>query len=232
MTCTHLCTKCSEKQRLSLHLSSLHHLYTIDRNSTSNKKLWVSRFSTNRETNKAKHAHTSVHHLRVKLPLHLIDSAFVRHFVSLLLRLLFILHFPLPRLTLQSTHTALSRWWIWWASQGEGVRPLMQRQMPPVPRQPPLRFNVIQRDRLIKRRLRDVPGPSLSRRDRLVTSGSRVLQPRHGGGRMETLPQEHALTPMHRQASPSVPLLSPCHRSSGFMIIHVFTGKCPRPCFN
>lgn len=109
-----------------------------------------------------------------------------------------------------------------------GRPPVMQRQMPPVPRQLLLMFKVMQRDRLIKRRLRDALGPSLSHHEGLVTSGSRVLQARHGGRRMKMVPQEHHITHMHRHTySPSsLPLLSPCHRSStGFTIVQVFTER-------
>lgn len=111
-----------------------------------------------------------------------------------------------------------------------GRPPVMQRQMPPVPRQPLLMFKVMQRDRLIKRRLRDALGPSLSHHDGLVTSRSRVLQPRGGGRRMKMVPQEHPLTYVHARthipSSPPFPLLSPCHHSStGFTIVQVFTER-------
>lgn len=59
--------------------------------------------------------------------------------------------------------------------------PVMQRQMPAVQRQLLLMFKVMQGDRLIKRRLREAPGPSFSHREGLVTSGSRVLLPRYKG---------------------------------------------------
>lgn len=111
-----------------------------------------------------------------------------------------------------------------------GRPPVMQRQMPPVPRQLLLMFKVMQRDRLIKRRLRDALGPSLSHHEGLVTSGSRVLQARHGGRRMKMVPQEHHVAHIHAHRhtySPSsLPLLSPCHRSStGFTIVQVFTER-------
>lgn len=110
-----------------------------------------------------------------------------------------------------------------------GHLPVMQRQMPPVPCQPLLMFKVMQRDRLIKRRLRDVLGLSLSHHDGLVTSRSRVLQPRDGVRRMEMVPQEHPLTCIHIYTPTSAfsfSLLSPCHHSStGFMIAQVFTER-------
>lgn len=108
-----------------------------------------------------------------------------------------------------------------------GRPPVMQRQMPPVPRLPLLMFKVMQRDRLIKRRLRDVLGPSLSCHDGLVTSGSRVLQRRGGGRRMKMAPQEHPFSVRtHKPPSPSFPSLLLCHRSStGFTITQVNTGK-------
>lgn len=58
-------------------------------------------------------------------------------------------------------------------------------------------FKVMQRDRLIKRRFRDMLGPSLSLHDGLVTSRSRVLQPRDGGRRVEIVAQVHPLTYRH-----------------------------------
>ena len=86
----------------------------------------------------------------------------------------------------------------------------MQRQMPPVSCQPLLMFKVMQRDRLIKRRLRDVLGPSLSHHDGLVTTGSRVLQPRDGGRRIEMVPQEQPLTCIHTYIENPLLFLSPC----------------------
>lgn len=86
-----------------------------------------------------------------------------------------------------------------------GRPPVMQRQMPPVPRQPLLMFKVMQRDRLIKRRLRDALWPSLSRHDGLVTSGSRVLQPRHRGGRrMKMVPPRTNRSPARAHARTSL----------------------------
>lgn len=118
-------------------------------------------------------------------------------------------------------------------------RPLvMQRQMPPATLQLLLMFKVMQRDRLIKRRLRDAPGPSFSRLEGLVTSGSRVSEPRDGGRRMETVPQEqpphpHTHTAAYsagKPSSPSFPLHSPCHHSwAGFTILQVFTARCLGP---
>jgi len=111
-----------------------------------------------------------------------------------------------------------------------GCLHVMQRQMHPVPPQVLLMFKVMQKDRLIKRRLRDALGSSLSHHDGLVTRGSRVLQPRDGGRRGKTVPKEQP-PHLHRQAysahepsSATLPLLSPCHRSSAeFTIIQVFT---------
>lgn len=99
-----------------------------------------------------------------------------------------------------------------------GWPPVMQRQIPPVPRQLLLMFKVMQRDRLIKRRLGEALGPSLSHHEGLVTVGSRVLQPRQNGPPRAPCPHTHT------RASSSLPLLSPCHRSStGFTMVQVFT---------
>lgn len=62
-----------------------------------------------------------------------------------------------------------------------GWPPVLQRQMPSVPRQLLLMFKVMQRDRLIKRRLGDALGPSLSHHGGSVTVRSRVLKPRRSG---------------------------------------------------
>lgn len=119
-----------------------------------------------------------------------------------------------------------------------GRPPVMLRQMPPVPRQPLLMFKVMQRDRLIKRRLRDALGPSLSHHDRLVTSGSRVLQPRDGGRRMEMVPQEPSLalhTHTYTQTSflSFVPLALTVPPQFNWIYggtgVH---GETSRPCFN
>lgn len=121
--------------------------------------------------------------------------------------------------------------------------PIMQRQMPPVLPKLLLMFKVMQRDRLIKRRLRDALGPSLSCHDGLVTSRSRVLQPRDGGRRMEIVPQEHPLTYKHTYThthwhththayiahQPSSPtflsLWQRLHSSAEFTIVQVFTER-------
>lgn len=107
--------------------------------------------------------------------------------------------------------------------------PGMQRQMPPVPRQLLLMFKVMQEDRLIKRRLRDALGPSLSHHEGLVTSRSRMLLPRHRAKRMETVPQEHYLSihaHTHTQAHTYFSLSLPCpHCSAGFTIVQVYTER-------
>ncbi len=78
-----------------------------------------------------------------------------------------------------------------------GRPPASQRQMPPVPRQLLLMFKVMHGDRLIKRRLRDALGLSLSRHDGSVTRGSRVWQRRNGCRRMKMVPKEHPLAYMY-----------------------------------
>lgn len=99
--------------------------------------------------------------------------------------------------------------------------PVMQRQMLSV--QLLLMFKVIQADRLIKRRLRDVLGPSLSHLAGLVTSGSRVLLPRLKGWRIKMFHPEHRLS--HVQARIFHPLSPWPQRSVGFTIVQVFAGR-------
>ena len=110
-----------------------------------------------------------------------------------------------PRLPLSSTQHFIMLMNLVGLSR-RGRPPIMQRQMPPVPHQPLLMFKVMRRDRLIKRRLRDALGPSLSHHDGLVASGSRMLQPRDGRRRMEMVPQELPFTYIHTH-KPSLPLL-------------------------
>lgn len=75
--------------------------------------------------------------------------------------------------------------------------PVMQRQMLSVWHQLLLMFKVMQGDRLIKRRLRDALGLSLSRPAGLVTSGSRVLLPRLKGRRIKMFRQERRVSRAH-----------------------------------
>ena len=51
------------------------------------------------------------------------------------------LSFPFPRLPLRSAHATSSRWWIWWASQGEAVRQWCKDKCPLPP--PVSRFSCL-----------------------------------------------------------------------------------------
>lgn len=98
--------------------------------------------------------------------------------------------------------------------------PVMQRQMLGVQRQLLLMFKVMQGDRLIKRRLREAPGPSFSHREGLVTNGSRVLLPRYKGRWIKMFHQKHHLTYKHTHLfHPPSPWPQ---RSTGFTIVQVF----------
>lgn len=112
------------------------------------------------------------------------SSHFIFFSVSASLTLSLTLPFPPKAFFEEHTHHFITLMNLVGFSR-RGRPPVMQRQMPPVPRQPLLMFKVMQRDRLIKRRLRDVLGPSLSHHDGLVTSGSRVLLSRDGSRRIE-----------------------------------------------
>lgn len=101
--------------------------------------------------------------------------------------------------------------------------PVMQRQMLSVQRQLLLMFKVMQGDRLIKRRLRDALGPSLSHPAGLVTSRSRVLLPRPKGRWIKMFHQEHHLSYVH--AHIFHPLSPWPQRSAGFTIVQVFAGR-------
>lgn len=74
-------------------------------------------------------------------------------------------------------------------------------------------------------------------RDGLVTGGSRMLQPRDGGRRMENgLPKNTPSTYTYTQtlssaAFAALALARATANSTGFTIVQVFTGETPRPCF-
>lgn len=109
-----------------------------------------------------------------------------------------------------------------------GCLPVMQRQMPPVSPQVLLMFKVMQRDGLIKRRLRDALGPSLGPPWRIGDKRSRMVLLRDGGGRMKTTCHpSHPNFPMHRHTctkqEPAC-LLSPCSLTPKFSWIYGHTG--------
>lgn len=90
----------------------------------------------------------------------------------------------------------------------------------PPPPQVLLMFKVMQRDRLIKRRLRDAKGPSLSHHDGLVTSSSRVLQCRDGERGVMSPKNSLSLSKTSIQSSQSFfHHASSCHKCSRFPTI-------------
>lgn len=92
-----------------------------------------------------------------------------------------------------------------------GSPPVMQRQMPPSPVRPSmplLMFKVTQRDRLIKRRLRDAPRPSLGPPWRIGGERVKGVATQRRREKSKNSPRrKHPLTYIHR----NLPLLgSPC----------------------
>lgn len=179
-----------------------------------------------------------MHAFTTSMPIVIQNPLFLQFnfFLSLLLWLLLSLSFPSQGFLWGVHHFITLMNLVGFSRRGRP--PVMQRQMLPVLRQPLLMFKVMQRDRLIKRRLRNALGPSLSHHDGLVTSGSRVLLPRDGSRRIEMVSLEPSLT-LHTHTYTQISFLSffPLALSvpPQFNWIYGRTGvrgETSQPCFN